>query len=238
MIEVARRMSFDYLTLALALAAAFNLFLAAARQWKPLLLFNLGGLINILLEVLLVVLGSRHFSTEQPWLRAAAILVLAWVTNGFLCAVVFIDVTHWLKGVYSRRFVVAANVFLFVGLPLTMLPYGLIPGGLTVWRNVPLSTAYVEPVLLVILAAIIWRLGYRKLLWRLALIGMLIDLHFESSLLLLGIRDAAHFDLLHFVTRVCCEMNIFCCLGFLVLRPCSSSTTTGMRRLLIKGHLT
>lgn len=217
-VEVARRMSFDYLTLLITLAVLFNLYLAATRHWKPLLIFNVGGLVNIVLEIIIVVSGTRHFSSDLLLHRVAAILALAWVTNGFLCAIVYIDTVHWLKGVYTRRFVIAANAFLFVGLPLAMIHYGLFDGGMTVWRDAPTATAYVEPVLFVALAAVIWLIGYKKLLLRMVLIGFLIDLHFEGSLLLFGIRDVAQFDLLHFITRVCFEMNIFCCIGFLALK--------------------
>ena len=217
-VEVARQMSFDYLTLVIALAAAFNFYLAYTRNWKPLLLFNVGGLVNIVLEIIIIFNGVRHFSSDALGHKIAAILALAWVTNGFLCSVVYIDTVQWLKRAYSRRFVIVVNLFLFAGLPLTMIPYGLFDGGVTVWRDAPVATAYVEPVLYIALAVTIWLIGYRKLLVRMSLIGFLIDLHFEGSLLLFGIRDASQFDLLHFVTRVCFEMNIFCCVGFLILK--------------------
>lgn len=217
-IEVTRRMTYDYLVFVPALAAIFNLYLIAGKKWKELAVFNVGGLINIVMEIALIRAGHRHFDTDSPALMTAAVLCLGWVTNGFLCSVAYIDVKHWLKRTYSTGFIVAVNLFLFAGLPLAMIRYGAFDGGISVWRDVPTGAALVEPVIFAVLAAVIWFSGYRKLLVRMFLIGFLIDLHFEGSLLLFGVRAMEQFNLIHFITRVLFEMNVFLCLGFLLLK--------------------
>jgi hypothetical protein len=217
-VEIARALSFDAMALTITLAVAFNLGLLLTGKYREFLVFNIGGAINIALELGMIASGSRHFDTNDFLLQTAAILCLAWVTNGFLCTVAYINVKHWMKRAYTTRFVVAANGAFFLGLPLALFPFEFFQGAVTVWRDAPAVTAFVEPLLFAGLATAIFLLGYRKLLWRMALIGFAIDLHFETTLLLFGIRDAQAFEWLPFLSRVFFEMNIFLCIGFLILK--------------------
>lgn len=216
--EVSRHISYDYMLLVPALAAIFNLYLIQQKKWKELLVFNIAGLVNVTAEIYLVSSGIRKFDTGSDFQKVVIILCLGWVTNGFLFAIAYIDVRQWLKKLYPRNFVITANLIFFAGLPLANINYGMLDGAVRTWRVMGHSSSHMEPVALAILAAAIFLLGYRGLLWRLLLIGFLIDLHFEGRLFLFGIRPMSQFDFLRVAGRVLFEMNIALCLGFLILK--------------------
>lgn len=215
---VTRILTHDYLLLVPAVAVGFNLLLVQQRRWRELAIFNLGGGLNVAVEIALFATGTRVFDTSEPALLVASTLSLGWVTNGFLFCLAYINVRHWMKRSYPPWFVLTANAFLLVGVTLAMVPWGILEGRVTTWRKMSDVVKYVEPAAFAIFAATIWMLRYRRLLWRLVVVGCLIDLHFEGTLLLFGVRPMGQFDPLTVGLRVLFEMNTFLCLGFLVLK--------------------
>lgn len=215
---VTRQLSFEYLYLVPAVAVLFNIYLAVRGKWTELAVFNIGGLANLAIEVVMERTGTRHFSTDSGQYRFLAAICLAWVTNGFVFSLAYINVKQWMKKVYPAELVVTANIAYFILLPLAMVDWGFIEGGIETWREMGNMVTYIEPVALVVLASAIWFLGYRSLLLKLLFVGFCIDLGFEGSLFLTGVRPLEQFDLLKVGGRVLFEMNTFLCLSFLVLK--------------------
>ncbi len=216
--EIGRILTYDYLLLVPLVAVIFNIFLIANKKWTELLIFNLAGVLNLAAEGMMILNGTRNFDTGNPLLIAAASACLAWVTNGFVFTVAYIDVKQWLKKAYPARFVIAANIILFAGLPLGMFHWGILDGAVFTWRVMGDTVKYVEPIAFVILAAVIFFTGYKNLLWRLLLIGFLLDLHFEAGLFIFGVRPPGQFDLITVGSRVLFEMNCFFMLFFLIVK--------------------
>ncbi|MFC1706583.1 hypothetical protein ACFL59_07135 [Planctomycetota bacterium] len=217
-VPISRVLSYDYLVLVPAVAVLCNLAFVAFRRWRELLVFQVAGLVNLAAEVAMVGGGVRHLDTEDPLLRAMTLICLGWVTNGFLFALAFANVSQWLRRKGPLHYLVAVNAIFLIGLPLASVDYGLLDGSVRTWRAMSQGLLRLEPVAVFVLAAVVFWLGYRRLLWRLLLIGMLIDICFEARLFALGIRPVEQLDLLQAGTRVVFEMNLALLAGFLVLK--------------------
>ena len=215
---VGREFSYDYLVLVPLVAVLFNLFLASTKKWKELALFNIAGGINLAMEFALISSGKRTFSHDGGLVWVSMLLSLGWVTNGFVCSLMYINLRQWLKGLYPVWFVAVANVVYFAALPLAMMDWGLFEGAASTAREMNEAIVYIEPAAVAVLSAVIYFIGYRGLLWRMLLIGALLDLGFEGSLFISGVRPAGSFDLVHVGGRVLFEMNTMFCLGFLVFK--------------------
>ena len=216
--SVGRIMSMDYLVFVPAVAVAFNVYLAATRKWKELAIFNIAGILNLTIEVLMVRGGTRQFNTDVQSLKLLTMICLGWVTNGFVFTLAYVNVRQWLKKVYSAPFVIAGNVIYFVVLPLAMFNWGIFEGGAQTTRDMQDMVTYIEPAVYIVFAAIIWALGYKQVLWRLFLVGFLLDLGFEGSLFISGVRPIENLDIIKVGGRVLFEMNLFFCIGFLALK--------------------
>jgi len=215
---IGRNFSCDYLFFAPLLAVLFNLFLASQKKWKELLIFNIAGGLNMFAELNMIKTGMRTFNSADPMLRLGMILCLGWITNGFVCSLMYVNLRQWLKKLYPVWFVIAANAVYFILLPLAINDWGVFGCAASTARKMNDAITYIEPVAVLVLGAVIYALGYRRLLWRLLLVGFLLDLGFEGSLFLAGVRPVEQLDIIKVGGRVLFEMNTMFCAGFLVFK--------------------
>lgn len=215
---VARHLTTDYMVFVPILAVAFNLILIYRKKWTAFALFNIAGISNVAIELVFVHTGVRVIESDNPFTRAMVLICLGWVTNGFVFSIAFLNVLQLLKRNFASKFMWPVDIMYFLGLPLAAFPWGIFPGGVLTWRIMNTRLAIAEPVILVVLSAIIWLMGYRRMLIYLLVIGFLTDLHFELHLYLLGIRPFEHLHILPMLGRAFFEMNIFLCFGFIVLK--------------------
>ncbi len=215
---VARHLTTDYMVFVPALAVAFNLILIYRKKWTAFALFNIAGLANVAVELFFVKTGVRVIESNDPFTRAMVLICLGWVTNGFVFSIAYLNVVQLLKRNYPRKFMWPVDIMYFLGLPLAAFPWGIFPGDVLTYRVMGTRLAIAEPIILFILCAIIWMMGFRRMLIYLLLIGFLTDLHFELHLYLLGIRPFENLHILPMLGRAFFEMNIFLCFGFIILK--------------------
>ena len=187
--QVGRLLSADYIILVNGAALAFNVYLIWTRRWAELALFNVAALVNVSIEIAMSLTGIRHFQPDTIGGRIGSVLCLGWSDNGLFACIAYMNVRWFLKRDYKKSLMVAVNLLYFVGLPLLSIDYGLFPWApVLTWRAMPGNARLVSLVILVVLMVTIYGLGYGRVLAWILLVGVIMELGFETRLFLVGVR--------------------------------------------------
>ncbi len=205
--EVARILSYDFFLFQMIVGVVYNLcivfFPRLSKRDKIMLLiiFHTGGFLNWFGEFLAINFwDARHFAlvtssgigqyfaTNDPF-GLFIVFNIGWLDHGLLFTTAYILIKYWVRpGRLPKKFVVIMTLIYGIGITVTSFDFGIF--GQKVWMA-RMMQDFIDIMLIVAFFALIAffiAIRYRKLVWRIVIVGFIMSASFELRMVAAGIR--------------------------------------------------
>ena len=197
--EVNRLISLDALILIPLLILIVNIILIKEKEFKTVLVFHIAGFLNFMLEIIMVINGTRIVETENIFLIFLVLFDLSWIDMGFFCALAYVNINKLFNNSdISKMSLILINILFFGGMLLASLNWGITGLNILTRRLVlnPLMQPILQIVAVLFCSSILFFTGYRKLTTLLLLQGIIFGISFQSRLFIARIRQASNASVL------------------------------------------
>ncbi len=193
--EVNRLFSLDAFIFIPLVVIFFHLILIKEKEWKAMIVFQIAGVLNFLIEIGMLMNGTRFVETNDVFLILLTLFTLSWIDIGFFTAIAYININYMFKNSdMDRLSLILANLLFFVGMPIASINWGIYDFTLLTGRIVasPIVQLSLQVSAIVLVSVILLLTGYRRLLSRALLNGVVLGISFQTRLYLAGIRQASN----------------------------------------------
>lgn len=192
--QVNRLFSCDALLLIPIIAVIYHIVLIKEKEWKCILVFHIAGTLNFLLEIAMMVNGTRFVESNDLFTIFLTLFALSWIDIGFFCSLAYININKVFKNSEINIVsVLILNLLFFIALPLASFNYGIFNTTVLTGRYVsdPIVQQVMQVLVIGIMGVILFLTGYRKLIGIALLNGFIFGITFQTRLYLAGIRQAS-----------------------------------------------